>query len=357
MIAYVLLASAVVACGAGAERTKTGSSSTFRFWALTAVALLVLASRQGIGTDWRLYESRYVRFQPYSALADYVQLADQETGFVVLQFFAQRVGLSFWQFAALVSVITVVLTALAIRKLAPEGKVLALALFISVGPFLASFNTIRQSLAAAVLILGVSFAGRSRAPMLICGLLAVTLHSSALLPLALFGVLSFGSKLSWRSFFLAAAVAAGVAAWLGPRFLDEAAFARYSEYFTNDLDTAGAGLGSLFLVALRLTTVFLLFNLAKTSDMSSEQARWFLRVALLSLFFSTAAFISVPIARFDYYFSPVALAGCALVISTQRQSGRSFWLRTSALGVGVVALIVSSRYLHGIFPYAGLWDQ
>lgn len=269
--------------------------------ATAAILISVSALRYRIGVDYRQYEENYL--YDYRVLTLDELSWDSEPGIEVLAIvgrgFADDAALMF----ALASLLTIGLFVRTYAKYAPSFA-LAILFYVLVGSWHASFNGIRQYLAAAVLLAGHYFIIKRRfRHYLIVVALASLFHISAWLMLTLY--LLPRRKLGWAG--MLGILLAAVAVIFAYEFLGQVFDAvrnqdiSTSAYFTEQVHPLR--------VALALVPYLLYAFFARSKD-TSEMGHWYGSVALIHGAILLASLGSAYVARFAIYtegYLPLAL--------------------------------------------------
>lgn len=195
----VVIAAAISLAGASQRVPRRGHPApgwrnllrrTWHGWSLYDVALVLVLSlfagiRWKVGTDFEMYSGMYRRLDATN-WARALLTAPQEPGFTLLRLVVKSVvgGAPMWLFLVVALATTVPMVA-AFKAWVPDQLAVAVAVWTTCGVWLSSFNGIRQSLACALVVLGVVWLGRR--PRLGCLLLvaSVTVHVSSLLAIVL----------------------------------------------------------------------------------------------------------------------------------------------------------------------------
>lgn len=188
MLIYLLIDLAIIVIGYETyQKTK-------KDWALALLfgILVFFAGLRGAFTaDYQSYAdyfSKICRSVPLIRILDITSGFSMEKGFVLLCKLIGYVSKSQVFFFTVVGALTVGLYFLGIRKMSAM-PVLTVLLFVGVGDYYATYNLVRQLLAAALVFWGMSyFAEGKKWQPLLCVVGAVLLHRTALmvLPLSFF---------------------------------------------------------------------------------------------------------------------------------------------------------------------------
>lgn len=358
---YLAVITAAVVAARGSERVpRRGRPAPGlaglpqRTWAglnLFDVGLVVLLSvfcgiRWKVGTDFELYSGMYRRLDTTDWATALVK-APQEPGFTLLRLVVKSVaGMPpIWMFLV-VAFATTIPMVLALKAWVPDQLGLAVAAWTTLGVWLSSFNGIRQSLAAALVVLGVVWLGRR--PRVACVLLvaAVSVHVSSLLAIVL-----LLATFRWRptprvavaavtgvtgAIILALPLLAPLLGLLNPRYR------RYIE----GADTAGWGtVGQVVLWLLVLAAIARWVPGWNTGRLY----RWWLW-GLMFVAFLAVGLRVVELGRFSLYFRsflPFLLAGAWGALPAAR---RRVALQVGA-GLAAAHLVVWLNLYDDLLPY------
>ncbi len=144
------LSDAVALSAPSQSATKRGGTSAFFALIAGAVVVGVAAFRWRVGTDYWAYAAGYRRSAdtPWSSYG-----WTQESGFALLARMSATIHDDYATLFALASLITIGLSVLTIYK-SSANFALSLVLFLITGPWLGSFNAVRQYLACAIVFAG-----------------------------------------------------------------------------------------------------------------------------------------------------------------------------------------------------------
>lgn len=335
------------------------------------VAVGVLAvfagARWMVGTDFIYYLRAYTtKLQPGYWLGSITDTG-QDVGYATLSYLARLAGVGFVTFSFLVSALTVVISCAAVWMLAcptrddtadaAEGlhefsahPRVALALYVALATYLVPFNAVRQGLAIALVLLGVSLAMRGwRWRLVPLAMLTATLHYSSVVAMVILAFLFAASRttrprarIAWlgAGFAVPALVLlASITSTVSPALLG-----RYADYFGE----SGAGSGSVASLAFRVVVVVALVAALGSRALSGRPLLEVSAVAVGAVFVA-ASFTSLVFSRFDLYLFPfAALALPRLLQGTPRRR----------LVIGSVLALVAVAYFWayltgwgGLLPY------
>jgi len=275
---------------------------TWTFFDLLAVAALIIFSglRHNVGTDYWLYAFLFERLDTSDWSAE-LAASSQEVGFTTLMLVVKSMTDAPQAIFLVVAVLTVIPTYLAIKRqsLSPA---LAVALYLLMAYYATSFNAVRQSLAAALLLLGWTYLGERNKRFVLLVLLAGSIHLTALMAAV---VLVVARK--WTPTFrtavliLAAAATMGVALDRVPLVADwlSAVNPRYGDY----LDSGLTGLGAYLQIAANLALLVFALQVGDRRKEMSPRDRQMAVYALIGVAVMFLGTQSVVIFRMAAYFS------------------------------------------------------
>ncbi len=182
--ALALLPTWLSRAGKNGDRQEGEGNDRWRYsYVLSVVVLAMYAgARVNVGTDYSLYESLFLTFDP-NYIGYFVEESPQEPGFTLgilgLRLFFEDPRTLF----LVSSFLTVGCAAVGMRRLSVNFAV-SLTLFVLLGFYLAPFNILRQGLAVSLNFLAYSYMGKRRWVWLVLNALAVSVHSSAIIAIA-----------------------------------------------------------------------------------------------------------------------------------------------------------------------------
>lgn len=277
----------------------TGSGTLPNAVHLVALFALVLfcGLRYNVGTDYPTYRLIFRRL----STDDWVGAltgATQESGFVLLQLviktFTDEPAMLFLAASAL----TLIPTWVAIRRVMGPRIVMSWGLWIGLGFYLNSFNTVRQSIAVALLLLAATYLPTDKKRFVLLSLVASTFHITALIAAA-------GMFLSrhWRPTTRQVGLIIGGSVLLATVGLTALApfvsvlNARYSDYITQGSET---GMGAWLQVAV--FSVILLASLVLGHDSTNADQQRYATWAIMAIGLMLIGTQAVILFRMSIYF-------------------------------------------------------
>lgn len=310
------------------------------------VLFIIAASRYGIGTD---YWSRHIPvFDQIKAGYE----VDYEPGFVLLN---QMVGIftgdGQWLIAAL-SLITLLLVYRFIVRMS-FNPAISVFVFVFGGFYLEVFNLAQQGLAIAVLLNTIELGlRRKHFSFLLLTLLAVTVHSSSLIWLAVWPFLVFRLGRSWRLF---GSVVAALVVMLIPSALIsvvEYSTPDYAWYLQSDYGNARTINFGVVLVSVALASLLMVFvRRGGTKDRYPDAIVNLVVIGVLVLVSATT--VAYFFSRLIYFFSPVQIVALPLLLSTFSDKIIRAFVCVLFVLLYLVAFVLQFIIwnAHGVMPY------
>lgn len=173
------LCSALIAFSA---YNPSGKSNTSLWSALVFITMLVLLGlfpiEWGYGTDRANYANQLLQFKSGNIQVDFQK---GEVGYQIIQFVLSRF-LNATQFIFCISLIYLTNYYISIKRLVKaQNYWLFIAVILSMGFTNYALNTMRAGLAISFIVLGISMY-KSRIKLICCIIIAVSIHTSALIP-------------------------------------------------------------------------------------------------------------------------------------------------------------------------------
>ena len=316
---------------------------------VVSVALLALyaGARVNVGTDYSLYESLFLQFDP-RYIGYFLETSPQEPGFTLgvlgLKLLSEDPIILF----LVSSSITVVCAAVAMRRLSVNFAV-SLTLFVLLGFYLAPFNILRQGLAVSLNFLAYSYMGKRRWVWVLLNALAISVHSSAIIAV----LLQVGlrrAKPTWQLFGLMLLVTAVLAAYFATVATNLGFLEFINERYVVYLEGQESGIGTYLYLLSRALLVALLV-LYRPKDGSIDRYITLSMVGVCLLLLGTQA---EAIGRLELYF------GIFLVVALPRVAReiprRARLLVWGAVLVGSLAFYVAYLTQFGdLVPYQFDW--
>jgi len=318
-------------------------------YVLSVVVLAVYAgARVNVGTDYSLYESLFLTFDP-NYVGYFLEESPQEPGFTLgilgLRLFSEDPRTLFM----VSSFLTVGCAAVGMRRLSVNFAV-SLTLFVLLGFYLAPFNILRQGLAVSLNFLAYSYLGKRRWVFVLLNVLAISVHSSAIIAV----LLQLGlrrTKPSWRLFGLMLLVTAVFAVYFATlagslgflEFINE----RYVVY----LQGQESGIGTyLYLVSRALLVVLLVIYRPKNGKIDRYITLSMVGVCLLLLGTQAEA-----ISRLELYFGIYLVVALPYIVrEIPRRARLLVW---AAVLMGSLTFYVAYLTQFGdLLPYQFDWS-
>lgn len=264
---------------------------------LLAAAVLVAFSstRYFVGTDYRLYLTIFSELDT-SNWAQTISTSPQEIGYTLLSLAVKSLTddpfAIFWVTSALT-----IIPIYAVIKRSSADVTFALLLYILLAFYVNPFNIVRQGIAVALTFYADRFFETNRTKYVILVALAASMHSSAILAVAL--QLGFRWKRPTVKFLMATlllSVTAAIILTRVPLFttLLDIINPRYSEYLVNN----ESGIGTYLLVVFKLCLILYLLVLKVPPHL--ERYMTYLIISLGLVIIGT---VSVTVSRMEYFFS------------------------------------------------------
>lgn len=321
------------------ERRKSGY---FDYIALVPLILL-LGFRYDTGTDWQLYFRHFGQID-VTSLVDTLNYASQEVGFTFVNFYIKFSGNDFLVSQLFWSTLTVGATFVAYRELTESFRT-AMLLWVGLGYYLFAFNVVRQSAAAALILLAIALIQRSRVAAAIVVALAALIHVSALIAIPILAIvwLRRAGRLDWR---IVVAVGIPLAlSGLGLQALLQVSGAlneRYLGYAEQD----GGGTGTVLLILVHVVALAVFSGSGKPWHDAVQR-----RASVTAAFGAVALAVgltAVWVGRLDLYFGSFLPIVIANGVAHRRKPG------LLAVMVGIATCVVywaHMTYFGGVLPY------
>lgn len=346
MLPYLLLTAGAFVTSFVSQRWRSRREK--RGWNLAdlaCVAILVTFSgvRYGVGTDFYAYELAYARLDVTAHWWLQAEMYKQEIGYTILSLMVKSVSADPQAIFLVTSAIAIVPVYAALRKQSLDLS-FAVTLYILLCFYVAPFNIIRQGLAFGLVFWGYSFIKKSKITFLLIGLLAATLHSTALLIVV---VLLVGRlwkpKIGSGIFALALAVVAAGAIWTLPpiRQLLERLNDRYLDYLTAD----SSGLTVYLMIG-----IFLILAMLIGAYGSAGRPDW-LAIVLIGIMFLIVSIQSPVALRMFNYFGLFVLL--ALPNALAGKKGGGAWKALVLIGAAIYFTVYASTFAN-LIPYQTL---
>jgi hypothetical protein len=329
-----------------ATRTAPAKRSTLAYVAVAAILVAFAGFRYATGSDYFLYLSLYQALDTTS-LGDALATSPQGVGFAALMFALKKATtfpyVIFWVSSAL----TVVPILLAIKRKSVD-PVFALFLYFFFGLYAVSFNAVRQSIAVSFLLLADTYRGESKVKYVTLSALAILIHSSAvvLVAIQLFAHFWKPTKVSVIALFVVTVPLSYVLVQSGA--LQVLASALNSRYETYLQQADGAGVGTVLRLLVVLALIFLALSLPRVKDAD----RYIVFVCFSAIFLYLGFFTWVA-ARLDLYFSSFFVLLIPNQLAQWRHGMVTKWILSLFLLV-YFAIYISSY--NAVIPYSVVPD-
>lgn len=268
------------------------------FYLLSLVPLVAMGGlRYATGTDYGTYRVIFNRVNPYD-WGYTLATAMQEPGFVLLQLAIKTFTDEPAVFFTICSILTVVPSWFAIRRIMGDRVVLSWVLWIGLAFYLSSFNMVRQSMAMAFLMLAITYLPRRRWVYVVLSLVAASFHITALLA-AVILYLTQRWKPTMKQVVMVV-LGAGVLALGGLTFLAPLVSILNSRYGAYILEGSETGLGAWLQLAVTAALALYAFWVSRGSQ-DPEVTRYAMWV-LLGIGFMIVGTQAVVLFRMSAYF-------------------------------------------------------
>lgn len=327
------------------EREAEQRSNLFDVAALLLLIGLAGSRAITVGTDTWVYASNFARIPRGVDFSDLMEATSQEVGYAALSYAVRSLGGDFTSLLWAGSAITVLAAYWALKRVS-KNFVLALVLYVMVGPYLSHFNTLRQGIAVSVLFLAATFLGKRRGWVAYVPLaaFATSFHSSAIVAAIMLPIF-INWKVTVRRLVLTGAlvVALSVALWGSPWLagIVESFNPDYTVYLSW---TAEAGIGLYLLIAARVGLLLYATALRPSED-DMKYAAW----ATLGVAWLVLGTQSVIVSRLSEYFLVFL---CVLIPNVMRDREMP---KTHVFAMGLAAAVYFVFYLGNygaLVPYA-----
>lgn len=322
-------------------------------FALLLFAVLALFSglRFDVGSDYEMYYRTFMTEVDPTSLGGTLAASRFEGGFAALEFMLRQFSSSPQALFVVCAVATVGIVYVSYSRMLGrlEGAIFYWLLF---GYYLGSMNLVRQSLAAALALLGMALWTKNRSASVALWVLAVLFHASAL-AFVLGFLLARTARFRWGAvlWLLLLSVVANPILSTAPGV--RGVVSLVNDDYVQYLGQSGAGAGLVLGAILRVSIILLCYlvlrgkvvdhNLGVAIYMTAIGAcAWILSVGTLWIF------------RLDDYFGlflPILLVTTGRSIDSASRR-RWFYSVVGLAGIGYFALYVA--YFSGLLPYASV---
>lgn len=316
------------------------------------ILFLVAACRYGIGTD---YWSRHV---PVFEQIRFGYATDYEIGFVALnRVVAWFTGDAQWLIVVM-SFLTIFLVYRFIIRMSLQPA-LSVLVFVFGGFYLEAFNLAQQWLAVAILLNTIELAlRRKRLAFVVLTILAVSIHSSAVVWLAFWPLLVLRLSRFWQFVLTVATLLVILTApqlliqWAGQVAPD------YAWYLTSDYGEARAISPAVLVTSFLLLACSFLAMRNEGGRNAYEKAT--INMQMMSLFLFLASItVAYFFARLIYYFSPIQMIALPLLLAMIKKRHIRLWVGIGFLilyGVAFVHQFIVWN-AHGVMPYESAFSR
>lgn len=301
MLVYLLIDLVVIMIGVETyQKTKKN-------WALvlSCVMLVFFAGLRGEFTsDYQSYSDYFLKISRNVKLLEILspfRRFSMEKGFVLLCKLIGFVTDSPVVFFTIVSALTLSLYFCGFKKLSAM-PVLSVLLFVGVGDYYATYNLVRQTLAAAIVFYGLSlWAQNKRIKFFLCLGIATLLHRTSLIVLPLVFLLEI--KICTRNVVIISCVGILASVVLSPIVkLGQSLFAMYENY------SYGMGEGTINAVIPQLAMLaFVAYSVLLTDcdfDVHDRRNRMLINASIFSTIMMFMGMRIYILSRFAYYLKP-----------------------------------------------------
>ncbi|ETT41437.1 polysaccharide polymerase [Paenibacillus sp. FSL R7-269] len=358
MITYIFVNLMIIASGAVLElinskdklNTHRNKTSAHVFLILSFTLLLAISSFRGsFTTDYTNYVYLFERYNQYGFFDVFRVGFPQEKGYIFLN---RLIGLftsnPLYLFIT-VSFVTLYGFYSQIRKYSIYVS-LSVIMFVTVGSYYTSFNTMRQILAVSIIFAGSKFLyDRKLLKYCLVVILAAFFHKSSLIMIPFFFILNL--KIKFKNLVIVA-----LALVLSTLYLDsiitfiQRAF--YSVYTNNVYGTTGFSFKNAFLPIMIM--IFCLFNYKKI-DLNNTINKIWMNAVIFYAFFSILGLKVQLTQRISEFFAPYALLLIPLIFSKIKNNAlKGIYL------CGLMFFLILYNYVTlngtGYDPYYFIWD-
>lgn len=331
---------------------KPRTTSRLAVAASFSLLAFIAAVRVGPGTD---YWARYVPTFEYVRGGAQV---DVEIGYLLVnRWIGDLTADVQWVFAVM-SVLTIGLMYRFILRMS-VNPALSIFIFVAGGFYLEEFNLVRQGLAIAILLNTIEFVLRREwLKFVVAVLVASTLHSSALIWLAVWPLLRVGGSRKVQIGFTLALATVILASPQVLKAMVETLAPGYAWYFESNYGEVRS-FDPIGIVVAAFVLMVSISVAAKSDDTTAYmRSLMSLQGVQLAALLATIS-ISYSFSRVTYYFVPIQLIAVPYVLSLISDRG----IRQMATFV-VCGLYIASFYFkfvlfnsHGVFPYESIFTR
>ena len=316
----------------------------------TTIAILVVfaGARVGVGRDWISYSYFYDALDPGSAWAAQVGESPMEPGFTVLSLMLKLGFENKQAYFTTLSAITIASVYAAVKRFG-SNLWLTIFLYLSLGSYLLQFNATREALAVSLCFLAASLRDARRGVRWLLLGIAVSMHLSALVFVAVFYVARLSRGRPGRSILWPASLVMLVGLLLSQPLLQSwlvSARPGYRNYFDSAVSRS-AGVGYVLITVLDgLFVIFLALNGAM------KREPFLFGMCLSGVFALLIGLNSVVVGRMADYFTIFFIVALAEEISRNRY--RILLEFLTVLG-GAAYLFLYLKSYGDLVPYSSVW--
>lgn len=316
------------------------------------VLIAISALRHGPGTDyWRRYVPLFERVR-------FGVPVDTERGFLLLNQVVAALTSDYQWLFAVMAVLTVGLVYRFILRMSLNP---AMSVFVYAfgGTYLESFNLVRQGLAIAIVLNTIELIERRRpVPFFLLTLLASSLHSSALLWLAVWPIVRLRGGTATRVALLGGMVLAILAAPAALTALIDRVAPGYSWYFDSNYGGVQAFDSSVLWIAIVVLVGTLVLLKGRASETTYVNGVINLQAVQVATLLATVT-VAYAFSRLSYYFTPIQMLAVPLLLAAI-QDRRTRHLVTAGLIVAYAAAFYV-RFIvwnaHEVMPYESIFSR
>jgi len=309
-------------------KTKYSKLGSFIYWSAFILPFAISANRYGIGTDYFHYVELYQELEGYNNIFSAIQNIPYEPGWIILNF-AVKVIFDNYQY---IFIISSALTMFFIFKTLEyyRGTIyvwFGILIFLTT-LYNASFNIIRQVLAAAILLFAIKYIREKKFLIFtIFTMLAASFHYSAIIYFPMYWILNKSRNNSWNTFKkISAILICIIIVLMFENVFDLITnidiFSKYSNYLIDLSKTSfGATISSVPIMLLILINLKQLKNNAIGNDLVFLSFAGFVLSFLISL--------NMYIGRLVIYFTMTQILIIPMIIKMEANKNLKFlytWL-------------------------------
>ncbi|MFK5635300.1 EpsG family protein [Ornithinimicrobium sp. LYQ103] len=323
-------------------------ASSWTYFDLAAVATLVVFSavRFGIGTDYDTYAIIYGRVDTEDWARE-IATAPQELGFTLLLLIVKTVDPTPTTFFWVTSILTVVPAFVAIRQVSAR-PVLGVLLYVLFAFYLTPFNLVRQGIAVSLLFWATTCLRRRPVLFVVVAVVAASIHSSAVIALAVMWVSHRWRPTPWTVGLILAGAVAGLVGLDRFSALGDLV-ARLNPRYESYLSASGAGVGTYLQIVLFLALLVYAAVLGRHQDPGvTARTAWMTTFVLIGVAFMIVSTQAIPFGRLAPYFTIFLV----LLLPERVAASRNPVAHDVALATGGAAFYAFHlAFYGGLIPY------